>query len=112
MEVCVMGQWAALYALPQWKHLRRMHLREYPLCVECMKQGVYTNATVVDHKQPHRGNLHLFLDPGNLQSLCKPHHDNTKRAEEINGMSPGCDVEGNPTDPRHPWNRKAAGAKA
>lgn len=107
-----MGQWAALYATTAWRHLRARHLREHPLCVDCLTLGAYTPATVVDHIRPHRGNLQLFLDPANLQSMCKPHHDCTKRFEERHGMSPGCDVDGNPLDPRHPWNVHRQGEKA
>ncbi|MBB5469359.1 5-methylcytosine-specific restriction endonuclease McrA [Paraburkholderia sp. CI2] len=98
------GKWSALYAMPQWRKLRREHLREYPHCVTCLEQGLFTDATVVDHKRPHRGSLRLFLDPSNLQSLCKPHHDSTKQWEEKRGVSAGCDADGNPLDSRHPWN--------
>lgn len=34
-----------------------------------------TAATVVDHKMPHKGNMALFWDHDNWQSLCKPCHD-------------------------------------
>ncbi|HEY2024604.1 HNH endonuclease signature motif containing protein [Paraburkholderia sp.] len=99
-----MGRWAHLYALPQWKRLRALHLREHPLCVMCMEAGDCERATIVDHKRPHRGDMRLFLDPANLQSLCKPHHDSSKQWEENRGMSGGCDADGNPLDERHPWN--------
>ena len=50
-------------------------LLAHPLCVECESQGRITPATVVDHIVPHKGNLELFWDEGNLQTLCKQCHD-------------------------------------
>ena len=52
-----------------------MYLRQHALCVECMRSDRAVSATVVDHIIPHRGDLKLFWDENNLQSLCKPHHD-------------------------------------
>ena len=94
--------------MPQWKKLRRDHLREHPCCVMCLDQGLVTDwPVIVDHKRPHRGNLRLFLDPSNLQTLCKSHHDSTKQWEEKRGVCAGCDANGNPLDSRHPWNANA-----
>lgn len=98
------GQWASLYAMPEWRKLRAAHLRSRPCCAMCLDAGLVVGATIADHVRPHRGDMRLFLDPKNLQSLCKPHHDSTKQWEERRGMSPGCDANGNPLDSRHPWN--------
>lgn len=99
------GRWAHLYDSPQWKRLRSLHLREHPVCVLCLEHGWDERAVVVDHIQPHRGDTRLFLDPHNLQSLCKNHHDSLKQTAEKRDLMPGCDIDGNPVDPRHPWNR-------
>ena len=48
---------------------------EHPLCAECLKNGVLTPATVVDHIVPHRGDHALFWDEQNWQPLCKDCHD-------------------------------------
>ncbi|MFL9933603.1 HNH endonuclease signature motif containing protein [Paraburkholderia sp. RL18-103-BIB-C] len=101
------GQWSHLYNSPRWRRLRAAHLHEHPCCVMCLAQGYDTTATVVDHRCPHHGNLRLFFDPSNLQSLCKPHHDSSKQWEERRGIEPGCDANGNPLDARHPWNQRA-----
>ncbi len=37
---------------------------------------------VVDHVTPHKGNLVLFWDEGNLQALCKRCHDTEKQRQE------------------------------
>lgn len=94
-----------------WRALRKKHLAEYPLCVMCERHGRIGRvirellaagvgyegvrgfcgrrdrdfegvAAVVDHIVPHRGDHALLMDEGNLQSLCKQHHDSTKQSEE------------------------------
>ena len=67
--------WHRFYDLPAWQTLRGAQLIREPWCAECTRLGIRERATVVDHIRPHRGQLELFLDAGNLQSLCKLHHD-------------------------------------
>ena len=57
-----------------WRKARKAFLQAHPLCVECMKAGRLTPATVVDHVVPHRGDVKLFWDEGNWQALCKACH--------------------------------------
>jgi 5-methylcytosine-specific restriction endonuclease McrA len=91
-----------------WRRLRAVHLAEHPLCVMCQREGRTTPATVVDHIVPHRGDHALLMAAANLQSLCAPHHDSTKQSEERLGYAKGCDAEGRPLDPAHPWNAARA----
>lgn len=62
-----------------WRGLRANHLSRNPLCVECLKQGKYTDCTgkgkgVVDHKhEVTKGGS--FDDPTNLQTLCTTCHN-------------------------------------
>ena len=58
-----------------WRKASKQFLRSHPLCAECMRQGKYTKATVVDHIVPHRGDRDLFWDRNNWQALCKRCHD-------------------------------------
>ena len=37
------------YSTPQWKKLRDWVLGQYPLCQECLKNGVVKKGQVVDH---------------------------------------------------------------
>lgn len=67
-----------------WQKARREYLNAHPLCVECMKEGVYHKATVVDHIVPHRGDEKLFWDRTNWQALCKRHHDIKTGNEDSN----------------------------
>ena len=59
----------------EWRKARTAFLHAHPFCAECMKRGVFTKATVVDHITPHRGDYNLFWDRSNWQSLCKGCHD-------------------------------------
>lgn len=95
----------------KWRQARLGHLRSHPLCAKCLKQNLTTAATVVDHVIPHKGDMELFWDRTNWQSLCEPHHSGTKQAEEKRGRVIGCDLDGRPLDPNHPWSKaKPAGA--
>ena len=66
----------------QWQQARRAYLHAHPLCAECLRHGRYTEATVVDHIVPHRGDRTLFWDESNWQSLCKQHHDEKTGKED------------------------------
>jgi len=59
----------------KWRVERDKYLRENPYCVECLKKSKYVMAKVVDHKIPHRGDMKLFWDKSNWQSLCTYHHN-------------------------------------
>lgn len=59
----------------RWQKARVIYLQSNPLCVACMRSGRATPATVIDHVQPHRGDVNLFWDSNNWQSLCKACHD-------------------------------------
>ena len=86
-----------------WRRLRREFLQENPWCANCAKQGRQTPATVVDHIKPHRGDTVLLRDVDNLQPLCAICHASVKQSME-KGWLPGCDVDGRPLEPGHPWN--------
>lgn len=71
----------------------------------CMHDGRVTAARIVDHVTPHKGNIDLFYDYENTQSLCKAHHDGSKKSEEHRGYSSAVGDDGWPRDERHPVNR-------
>jgi 5-methylcytosine-specific restriction protein A len=68
-----------------WQRYRVSFLAEHPWCVECLKQGIHTVATIVDHVKPHKGDMVLFWDVNNHQSLCE-HCHNVKTAKEDGGF--------------------------
>ncbi len=69
------------YKLALWQRRRAHQLASEPLCRMCADTGKVISATIADHVTPHRGDWSLFAS-GELQSLCKFHHDSTKRIEE------------------------------
>jgi 5-methylcytosine-specific restriction enzyme A len=58
----------------RWAQARKQYLRQHPWCVQCAEHGRRTQATVVDHVVPHKGNTGLFWDEQNWQALCDTHH--------------------------------------
>ncbi|WP_194720809.1 HNH endonuclease signature motif containing protein [Noviherbaspirillum malthae] len=71
----------------KWQKARERYLREHPLCVYCERDGRVTAASIVDHRIPHRGDMTLFWDESNWQSLCATHHSSTKQREEAQAGS-------------------------
>lgn len=68
------------YQSTAWRRLRAKVLQEQPLCVECQKRGVISEAKVVDHIIPIvKGGA--ALDESNLQPLCHRCH-NKKSAKD------------------------------
>lgn len=67
----------------KWVKARDRWLAKHPLCVECLKEGKVNNQHLqVDHIIPHRGNMALFWDQSNWQTLCRKHHsEKTRRGE-------------------------------
>ncbi len=58
----------------RWQKARLSFLAENPLCERCLPELV--EATVVDHRTPHRGDPGLFWDRrGNWSALCAACHN-------------------------------------
>jgi 5-methylcytosine-specific restriction protein A len=75
----------------------------------CKAEGRITIATVADHKTRHKGDMDLFFNPLNLQSLCDeaPYrcHSSRKQGIERKGFDKAIGSDGFPIDPLHPSNR-------
>lgn len=91
--------WRGLYDRAEWKRLREAQLEAHPLCCMCLESEIVTPATVADHVRPHRGDESLFFDAGNLQSLCKRHHDRDKALIERGRAPVRFGPDGWPLDP-------------
>ena len=59
------GEYHRLYESALWRKTSREFLKKYPFCFICGKP-----ARIADHITPHRGNIGLFYDEGNLQPMC------------------------------------------
>ncbi len=75
----------------RWRKARNNFLLVNPLCVRCLDDDRTTEANVVDHIIPHKGDNDLFWDGKNWQALCKKCHD-LKTATEDGGF--GRDIKG------------------
>lgn len=85
-----------------WRRLRASVLADEPLCQDCHARGILTEATEVDH----RDNDPTNNERENLVSMCKPCHSRKTQADMGKTVHMGCDIQGMPLDPDHPWNRE------
>jgi 5-methylcytosine-specific restriction enzyme A len=116
----------AMYVDYEWQAQRDEQLERFPHCLGCEACGRgQVKAEIADHLVPRTHSSEPFFT-SELQSLCKHCHDVVKRRLEVRyrageikrndlrmnskvaieanrGTKPGCDVDGMPTDPSHPW---------
>ena len=64
-----------------WRKARAEWLQFNPFCTHPACNAL---ATVVDHIIPHKGDMVLFWDKNNWQSLCTPCHSRHKQRVELN----------------------------
>lgn len=88
-----------------WKRLRAEVLASEPLCRMCKARGLVVPATDVDHINNNTGDYTDDNRREALQSLCHECHSRKTAAEMGKSVTWGCDVNGVPLDPAHPWNR-------
>lgn len=67
----------------RWRKARQVWLDKYPWCAYCLLRNRFEAANVVDHIIPHKGDMKLFWDQDNWQSLDKKCHDR-KTMRELN----------------------------
>jgi 5-methylcytosine-specific restriction enzyme A len=53
-----------------WRKARDAHLAQHPLCVCCLANGFIEAASLVDHVVPHKGDMKVFWNVDDWQSLC------------------------------------------
>ena len=98
------------YNTAAWARLRAVHLSIEPLCRGCDAMGILKPANTVDHILAIKDGGPPFPGHDGLASYCGPCHGaKTARGSEagaIRSTKPrrGCDADGNPLDPAHPWN--------
>lgn len=92
------------YNTPAWARLRKSHLLSEPRCRAC---GAPANT--VDHVHPISAGGPAFPGHDGLASYCaRCHSAKTARGTEAGAIRTskprrGCDVDGRPLDPAHPW---------
>lgn len=86
-----------------WRKLRLSVLAEQPLCPECEARGLIEPATEVHHINDNASDN----SRDNLVGLCRPCHSRHTAADRGHNVRYGCDSDGKPLDPSHPWNKPA-----
>jgi 5-methylcytosine-specific restriction protein A len=96
-----------LYKTARWRRLRhQVFLRDLYRCRMCGRLQGDTSQLTCDHIVPHKGDMGLFWDQANLQTLCSdPCHIKHKQQAERIGYSTEVGDDGLPLDPLHPANR-------
>lgn len=98
-----------------WRELRAAALHRD--CHTCVTPGCRRRAEVVDHIVPRKAGGSDSV--ANLRSLCRTCDNQAHREKGSRGRPgtaagaprveritvPGCNAEGLPRDPAHPWNR-------
>jgi len=80
--------------LQAWWKLRAKYRARNHVCRFCKHFFQHGEVKIVDHIKPHRGDLELFLNPSNLQLLCKKCHDSKKQIIERNASKPEVGLDG------------------
>lgn len=88
-------EWRGWYGLARWDRIRVAQLTAQPLCERCLTQEIVELATVVHHKEPHRGDPVKFWG-GPFESMCKSHHDSHGQLEDNGKVTIQFDAAGWP----------------
>lgn len=110
-----MADWP--YSTAAWARLRAAHLALEPMCRACAVSGRIALANTVDHVVPISDGGAPFPDHDGLASYCAGCHGaKTARGSEagaIRSTKPrkGCNPDGTPLDPAHPWSQKSLRAE-
>ncbi len=94
------------YSTPKWQRLRAAVLKRAR--GRCEIEGCKDRACIVDHITSRRNGGSDTM--GNLRALCRDHDNQLKedatgqRRSGGKAVVKGCDVNGYPLDPNHPWN--------
>jgi 5-methylcytosine-specific restriction endonuclease McrA len=98
------------YLSPEWRALRLACLRRDGF--RCYVTGCRNKAVVADHIKSRRDGGPDTL--ANLRSVCLTHDAQTKerpsggRRNDGKAYVTGCDAQGRPLDPLHPWHPRQA----
>ena len=103
-------KYRTLYGTKHLKTLRRQALTRDKY--RCQHSGCYAYlqvggdhpcSAVVHHLEPHKGDLELFFDLDNLQSVCWTCHSGDIQSTEARQYDSTIGADGWPIDQRHPY---------
>lgn len=96
-----------IYDTARWQRLRALKLSEQPLCEPCFRRGRLVQAEAVDHVLSMANGGEAFPALDGLMSMCTPCHSiKTNALDRAGGKGvafKGCDQDGMPLDPDHPF---------
>lgn len=95
-----------------WRDLRAQVLAEEPLCRMCTARGLIVPTTDVDHIEDAREDYTDDNSRDNLQGLCHECHSLKTARDMGKSVTMGCDVNGIPLDPTHPWGGSGGGSRS
>jgi 5-methylcytosine-specific restriction protein A len=79
-----MSEYQHLYRTAEWQEFATgIKVRDNWTCRLCGLVCTGKGEAIADHIIPHKGDLRLFWDPENVQTLCKPCHDGPKKRMEV-----------------------------
>lgn len=67
----------------RWERERKYFILKHPFCAACNKKKIITLGTEVDHVVPHKGDMILFWNQDNWQTLCHSCHSRKTAAEDM-----------------------------
>ena len=89
-----------------WKKLRRIaKIQARHTCERCGAFLPGKGELHVHHRKPVDTAPALGLEPLNFEVLCPACHNIVEPRTGESRPASGCDVDGNPLAPDHPWNR-------
>lgn len=71
----------------RWTRASRAYRKQHPWCMECLRLGktmreATSKVLHVDHIVPHKGDMELFWDRRNWQTLCEECHGRKSAGEK------------------------------
>jgi len=103
------AEYRKLYQGKAWRTLREQALLrdayscQHKGCGVALKRGrTSPRSAVVHHIKAHKGDLDLFYDINNLQSVCWSCHSGDIQQIETKGFDTAIGEDGWPIDPSHP----------
>lgn len=104
-----------IYGTRRWRKLRAAKLAANPLCEVHLKRCQLVPATTVDHVVAISAGGDPYPDLDGLMSMCASCHSTKTNAKDNphafgkrwKAAFKGCDLDGRPIDPDHPWNKES-----
>ena len=103
---------ASFHGTLEWKRARRVaRIAAKHTCARCHAYLPGPGQLHVHHRKPLSRTMALALEPLNFEVLCGPCHNIVEPRSGVARLKSGCDEQGKPTNPEHPWNAKPGGAR-